>query len=68
MGRYHFVRPFEAHDVDGVGSDSDKDEPHGIEVEGAPVVLDKHVGVASDEDDHVDLLGLVAYSDDILVG
>ena len=62
------MRAFEAHDVDGVGGDADEDEPHGVEVEGAPVMLDEHVGVAGDEDDQVDLLGLVAYSDDVLVG
>ena len=34
---------FEAHDVDGVGSDSDEDESHDVEVEGAPMVLDEHI-------------------------
>ena len=57
-----------AHDVNGVAGDGDEDEAHGVEVEGAPVVLDEHVGVPGDEDDQVDLLGLVADPNDVLVG
>ena len=58
----------EAHDVDGVGGDSYKDEPHGVEVEGAPVVLDEHIGVSGEEDNEVNLLGFVADADDVFVG
>ena len=66
--KYHFVGSFKAHDVDGVGGDSDEDEPHGIEVEGAPVVFDEHVGVPGEEDYEVNLLGFVADADDVFVG
>lgn len=65
---YHFMGSFEAHNVYGVGGDSDEDESHGVEVEGAPVVLDQHVGVASDKDDEVDLLCFVADADYVLIG
>jgi hypothetical protein len=60
--------PFEAHDVDGIGCDSDEDEAHGVEVEGAPVVFEEHVGVACEEDDEVYFLGFVADADYVLVG
>ena len=59
---------FAAHHIDGVASDAYKDEAHGVEVEGSPVVFDEHVGVSGDEDDQVDLLGLVADSYDVFVG
>ena len=59
---------FEAHDIDGIGCDSNENEPHSIEVEGAPVVLYQHVGISGDEDDEIDLLGFVADSNDVLVG
>ena len=58
---------FEAHDVDGVAGDADEDEAHGVEVEGAPVVFDDHVGVPGREHDQVELLGLVADADHVLV-
>ena len=68
LKKYHFVGSFEAHDVDGIGGDSDEDKPHGVEVEGAPVVFDEHIGIPGEEDHQVNLLGFVADADDIFVG
>ena len=44
------MRSFKAHDVDGIGSNPDEDEPHCIEIKRPPVVFQEHVRVPSDED------------------
>ena len=59
---------FKTHNVDGVSSDSDEDKPHGVEIERTPVMLDEHVGITSEEDNEIDLLGLIANSYDVLIG
>ena len=64
---YHLVGAFEPHDVDGVGSDADEDEAHGVEVEGAPVVFQEHVRVPLDKHDEINLLRIVGNSDDVFV-
>jgi hypothetical protein len=67
MGGYHAVGPLEAHDVDGVGSDEEEEDAHGVEVERPPVVLQDHVRVARHEHHHVQLLRSVGQPDHVLV-
>ena len=62
------MRPFESHDIDGIGSNSNKDKSHGIEIERSPVVFDEHIGVSGDEDNQVNLLSFVADANNIFVG
>ena len=62
------MRSLKSHDVDSVGSDGDEDNTHDIEVEGSPMVLEYHVGVASGKDYEVDLLCFVADSNDVFIG
>ena len=50
VDKYHFMRSFKAHDIDGVGCNSNKDESHSIEVERTPVMFDEHIRISGDED------------------
>lgn len=56
---YHFIGPLELHEVDGVGGDGDEEDAHGVEIEGAPVVLQDCVGVSGQKDDEVDFLSFI---------
>ena len=47
--KYQFIWPFESHMIDGGSSNPNEDEAHHIEVEGAPVMLDDHIGVAGEK-------------------
>ena len=58
---------FKTHDVDGVASDADENKAHGVEVERAPMVLDKHVGVSSSENYQIEFLSFVTDADYVLV-
>lgn len=66
--RYHLVRPFEAHHVDGVGSHRNEKDAHDVEVNGAPVQLKYYVRVSSEKHHEIELLRLVGETDDVLVG
>jgi len=68
VNSYHFVWSFKSHDVDGVGSDANEQKTHAVEVEWTPVILQYHIGVASDEDNHVHLLGSIGNANNIFVG
>jgi hypothetical protein len=63
--KYKFLRSFEPDEIDGIRGDGDEKEAHDVEVEGAPVVLEDHVGVSSDKHDQVQLLRFVGKTDDI---
>lgn len=54
--------------VDGGGGDPDEDESHDVEVEGAPMVFQDHVGISGEEDDHVEFLGAVGEAHDGFAG
>jgi hypothetical protein len=63
--KYKFLRSFEPDEIDSISGDCDEKEAHDVEVEGAPMVLEDHVGVSSDKHDHVQLLRFVRKTDDI---
>lgn len=65
---YHFVRSFESHHVDGVGSHSNKEDTHNVEVNRSPVHLQYHVGISSEKHHKVQLLRLVAEANNVLIG
>ena len=66
--RYHFMRSFKAHNIDGVGCNSNKDESHGIKVERTPMMFDEHIRISGDEDHKINLLSFVADAYNIFVG
>jgi hypothetical protein len=59
------LRPLESDEINGISSDSDKEESHDVEIEGAPVVLENHVGVSSDKHNQVQFLSLVGKTNDV---
>ena len=64
---YHFVGSLESHDVDGIGSDADEQNPHAVEVHRAPVVLQDQVRISCQKDDEVELLRFVGEPYDVFI-